>query len=175
MIELSDGRRFLGNITDYAMAGFNFVAITTLKRDGSIAERDLVAPNLIARIREMTREDVLANASAVPDIAKIQQACATYFNMSMEDFLSRKRDTKRVEARFTAMFLARECGYVFEQITFAFKKVDCHTAMYGVNRIKNWLSIPDRRITKAVTDLRSQLGMQSTAHVQPALQTEIHN
>jgi hypothetical protein len=102
---------------------------------------------------------VIGSRDAVPTMADIIAASASYFKTSVEVVCSSKRNVSAVRPRQVAMYLCRaHTVKSFPQIGRALGGRDHTTVLHGVQKMERLLN-SDPVITRAVADIRAKLGL----------------
>ncbi len=101
-------------------------------------------------------------AARPPSIKRVLEATATYYQLSLDDLLSKRRTQKIARARQIAMYLAREETQAsLPQIGEALGGRNHSTVLYGYKRIAQKLS-SDADLQKDVAAIREQLTLFSS-------------
>jgi len=116
------------------------------------------------------QEEFLAHQLTTTDIENILQnnetktlnpqdiiaQVAHYYTLQPQEILQEKRDPKRVQARYIAMFLCRELlGHSYPSIGRSFAGKDHSTVMYGIRKIKQ-LQLSNKDIDNDIQQLTKQ-------------------
>ncbi len=119
-----------------------------LKRPLNFADIENILENHEAQ--SLTPQDIIAQV-------------ATYYGMQATEILKGKRDKKRVQARYLAMFLCRELlGHSYPSIGRSFAGKDHSTVLYGIRKIKQ-LQKSDKDIDNDIQIL-TKLCLQKTLY-----------
>ena len=145
---------------------------------GSIRELEGALNQVLARVAltglaltvELVRQTLglqaqaqaLQAAKEPPSIKRVLEATATYYQLSLDDLLSRRRTQKIARARQIAMYLAREETQAsLPQIGEALGGRNHSTILYGYKKIAQKLP-DDAALQQDVAAIRKQLTLFSS-------------
>ena len=95
--------------------------------------------------------DVVPHHNKVLSIEYIQEVCAKYFNVTLEDLKGSRRSADIAFARQVAMYFCRDVANLSTpKIGLAFGKRDHSTVMHGCNKIAN--EIKENTNTKLIVE-----------------------